>query len=713
MTSPLSDRKKLLITGVSGLLGNNLALSFRNKYEVTGLYHSHPVHIGGVKTLPCDLLSAPWLREFCRSLKPDIVIHCASLTNVDTCELNPELARKTNVDGTRNLLESLSCPNVKIVFISTDLVYNGHKGHYSEEDPVHPPNVYGITKYEAEREVLKKENSLILRTNIFGWNIEDKFSLTEWIYHELAGGKIIQGFKDVFFSTIYTFELAKIIGLAIEKDLNGIYNCGGSSFLSKYEFARLIAKKFGLNEELIRPISIDSFALRAKRAKNLSLNINKLAQALDFLPPTIEDSIESYYQDYQSGLPEKIKKERRGPPSYPCIQTIPYGRQSLDNEDIDAVVDVLKSPNLTQGPKIAEFESALCKATAARFAVAVNSGTSALHIASLAAGFARGDEVITSSNTFIASANCIVYCAARPLFADIDPKTYNISANEIEKKIMPRTRGIIPVHFAGQSCDMESIRKIVDKAENQYGKKIWIIEDASHALGSIYKGRQTGSCAYSDMAVMSFHPVKHITTGEGGAVLTNDENLYKKLKRLRNHGITSEKSDFVQCAGEIPPWYYEQIDLGYNYRITDIQCALGLSQLKKLGRFMKRRREIVEYYNSQLGGMSSLLTPYESSKGDGNFHLYVLLIDFQKLGIDRARVILDLKAQGIQTQVHYIPVHTQPFYRKNFGTDWGDLPHTEKYYQNCLSIPLYPAMTDGDVEAVTQAIINQVKIKIR
>jgi UDP-4-amino-4,6-dideoxy-N-acetyl-beta-L-altrosamine transaminase len=390
---------------------------------------------------------------------------------------------------------------------------------------------------------------------------------------------------------------------------------------------------------------------------------------------------------------------------------IQYGRQFIDEDDINAIVDVLKSTNLTQGPKISEFETALCKETDARFAVCVNSGTSALHIACLAAGVCPGDEVITSPITFVASANCAVHCGARPVFADIDPDTYNVSPGEIEKKITVRTKAVIPVHFAGQSCDMENIRKVVEKAEKQYSHKIFLIEDACHALGSIYKDKKVGSCAFSDMTVMSFHPVKHITTGEGGVVLTNDDGLRKKLKLLRSHGITGDPEEFInhelafqtnngEASQEINPWYYEQVAIGFNYRITDIQCALGISQLKKLDRFLKRRREIVAQYNEAFKDVDFIRSPLEPKDCNSNFHLYVLLFDFENMGISRAKFMLELRNKGIQTQVHYIPVHFHSYYRNRFGTKRDDCPNAEKYFNQCLSIPLHPAMSNADVTKV-------------
>ncbi|MDO8282157.1 MAG: UDP-4-amino-4,6-dideoxy-N-acetyl-beta-L-altrosamine transaminase [Thermodesulfovibrionia bacterium] len=395
---------------------------------------------------------------------------------------------------------------------------------------------------------------------------------------------------------------------------------------------------------------------------------------------------------------------------------ISYGKQWIDENDIQAVVSTLRSDRLTQGPKIDEFEKALAGFCGARFAVAVNSGTSALHIACLAAGVQEGDEVITSPNTFVASANCAVYCGARPVFADIEPDTYNIIPQEMANKITPLTKAVIPVHFSGQSCDMVSIKNIIQEEEKSADKKIYIIEDACHALGSAYKGRKIGSCFYSDMTVMSFHPVKHITTGEGGAVLTNNESLYNRLKRFRSHGITSVPDEFIYKEeafetseggfSQVRPWYYEQVALGYNYRITDLQCALGISQLKKIVSFCKRRREIVNMYNEAFNDVNTLQTPFQSGDCDSYFHIYVLLFDWKAIGMNRTQFMLELRSRGIQTQVHYIPVPLHPYYRENFGTDLRDFPNTEKYYKGCLSIPLYPAMTDMDAKKVVAEILR-------
>lgn len=708
----------MLITGVSGLLGNNFAYYFRKKYDVLGLYLSHPVTIEGIQTQKADILSEGSLQKMIQDFNPGIIIHCASLADIDFCEKNKELTGRVNVFGTKTVVESIKDNDTKLVYISSDSVYDGCKGNFLETDPVNPQNYYGLSKYKGELEASRKENCLILRTNLFGWNVQNKHSIAEWILNELNQKRQIKGFVDVYFSSIYTFTLAQILDKAIEINLTGLFNCGSCTSLSKYEFALHLADCFNLDKDLIKPISIDHYNFKAKRGKNLTLNVDKLQNVLNDNLPSIIESIEAFYTDFKNGLPGKIRKEitsntTKSPYLY-------YGRQSVDVDDIQAVIEVLQSVYLTQGPKIAEFESALCNKVDVRFAVAFNSGTSALHATCLAAGINPGDEVITSPNTFVASANCFVYCGARPVFADIDPGTYNISPETIEKKITMHTRAIIPVHFAGQSCDMETIQQVKKDAEKKYGHKIYVIEDACHALGSLYKNKRVGSCVFSDMTVMSFHPVKHITTGEGGVVFTNDEALYKRLRLFRSHGITNDSQEFTnndlafqpQDLGQrslANPWYYEQVALGYNYRITDIQCALGLSQLKKLDMFRKRRREIVNMYNAAFMNIDFVHIPFEDSNCESNFHLYVLLFDFEKIDIDRAQFMLELKRRGIQTQVHYIPVHLQSFYRRRFGTNWGDCPNAEKYYSKCLSIPLYPTMTDQDVKRVIDEIEDTIR----
>jgi UDP-4-amino-4,6-dideoxy-N-acetyl-beta-L-altrosamine transaminase len=378
------------------------------------------------------------------------------------------------------------------------------------------------------------------------------------------------------------------------------------------------------------------------------------------------------------------------------VAFIPYGRQWIDEADEQAVQRVLRSDFLTQGPEVARFEQALLDLTGAKYCVAVSSGTAALHLAVAVLGIEKGAEGITSPITFVASANAMLYSGLVPCFADIDPRTYNLDPAEVEKKLPAKTRLLLPVHFAGQPADMPALHNLA----RTMGCRV--IEDASHAIGSSYSsGEPVGSCRYSDLTVFSFHPVKTITTGEGGAVTTNDRELYERLLLSRTHGITREPALLSENPG---PWYYEMQELGFNYRLTDLQAALGTSQLAKLSRFRNRRRQIVAAYNKAFQGTEVLTTPYEAPRQVSCFHLYVLQVDFASAGRDRRAVMEALRGREIGTQVHYIPVHLQPYYRKRFGYSPGDFPVAESYYLRALSIPLYPAMSDEQVQWVVEGI---------
>lgn len=370
-----------------------------------------------------------------------------------------------------------------------------------------------------------------------------------------------------------------------------------------------------------------------------------------------------------------------------------YGHQYIDEADIQAVVEVMKSDYLTCGPKIGELEKKLCDVTGAKYAVVCANGTAALHIAALCAGVGEGDEVITTPITFAASANCALYCGARPVFADIDPETYNIDPAKVEAAITPRTKAVVAVDYTGQSVELGPIREICKK----HG--LVLIEDGAHVIGTTYKGRPNGSIA--DMTTFSFHPVKTVTGGEGGAVLTNDEILYKKLLLYRAHGITREEK--LMEHEPDGPWYYEQISLGYNYRITDMQAALIISQLDKLPMFSARRKEIVKRYDEAFRKMPELFVQREIPESDTTRHLYILRIVPEKLKINRRQFFDALAAENVHCNVHYIPTYYFPYYEK-LGYRRGLCPHAEKFYEEILSLPLYYAMSDEDVESVIEAV---------
>lgn len=369
---------------------------------------------------------------------------------------------------------------------------------------------------------------------------------------------------------------------------------------------------------------------------------------------------------------------------------IPYGKQSINNKDIEEVISVLKGDFLTTGPKVDEFERLFAEYVGSKYAVAVSNGTAALHLSCLALGLKEGEELITSPMTFVASANCALYCQGKVIFADITPQGL-IDPKEIEKKITNKTSVIIPVHYSGLSCDLEKIKEIADK------HKIKVVEDACHALGSKYKSSKIGDCKYSDMTVFSFHPVKHITTGEGGMITTNSIELYEKLKELRSHGITRDNKKMNKNDGG---WYYEMQELGFNYRLTDFQSALGISQLGKVDKFIERRREIAKKYDTSFIGNKNIETLKENNWQFNSFHLYVIKLKDKEI---RRKLYDYLKDKGILCQVHYIPVHLQPFYQK-MGYKSGDYPLAERFYEQILSIPIYPELTEKEQEYVIETI---------
>lgn len=370
-----------------------------------------------------------------------------------------------------------------------------------------------------------------------------------------------------------------------------------------------------------------------------------------------------------------------------------YGRQCIEEDDIEAVVATLKSDLITCGPRAAEFEKNLCKVTGAKYAVAVSNGTAALHLAALAAGFTGGDEVIVSPITFAASANCVLYCGAKPVFADINPETYNIDPASIRKLITPRTKGIVAVDFTGQAVQLDEIRQIAEEHH------LILIEDAAHAIGTKYKGQPVGSIA--DMTCFSFHPVKTVTGGEGGAITTDREELYRKLLRLRTHGITRNQSEMVHPTDA--KWYNEQVELGFNYRITDFQAALLISQLNKLSRFSARRREIVKRYDEEFGKMPELVVQKEIPESDTTRHLYILRLNPERLTCDRRQFFDALYAENVCPQVHYMPVYYHSYYEK-LGYKKGICPNAEKLYEEIMSIPLYFSLTDKEVEDTICAV---------
>jgi len=384
-----------------------------------------------------------------------------------------------------------------------------------------------------------------------------------------------------------------------------------------------------------------------------------------------------------------------GTPVRPTL--LPYGHQSIDEKDIQAVVDVLRSDWLTTGPKVGEFEEAFAELVGAKHAVSFSSGTAALHAAAFAAGLKPGDEAVTTPMTFAATANCVLYQGATPVFADVCPDTLNLDPQEVEKRITPKTRVILPVDYAGHPADLDSIRKIAAD------RGLIVIEDASHALGAKYHDRNVGSI--SDMTVFSFHPVKHITTGEGGMVTTDTAQFAETLRRFRNHGISSDARQ-RQSQGQ---WHYEMVLLGFNYRLTDIACALGIRQLRRLDENIGRRRAIAMRYREELSEFPQVILPAEKAESRSSWHLFPIRLRLERLTADRAQIFRALRAENIGVNVHYIPVHLHPYYRDRFGYKGGEYPVAEQAYEQLISLPMFHGMSDQDVNDVIRAVLKVVE----
>lgn len=379
---------------------------------------------------------------------------------------------------------------------------------------------------------------------------------------------------------------------------------------------------------------------------------------------------------------------------------IPYGKQSITQQDIDSVVSVLNSDFLTQGPKVPAFEKAVTDFTGSQFGCAVNSATSALHIACLALGLGKGDILWTTPITFVASSNCGLYCGANIDFVDIDSRTYNLCPDKLQQKLIQAEKSgklpkvLVAVHLCGQPCEMKRIHEL----SQQYGFKI--IEDASHAIGGSYQDTKIGSCAYSDITVFSFHPVKIVTTAEGGMAVTNDQDLFQKMNLLRSHGITRDES--LMKGESHGGWYYEQIELGYNYRMTELQAALGVSQMQRLEEFVSTRHTLARRYDEKLKDLPIIL-PFQLENTYSGMHLYVIRLQLDAIAKTHRQVFEELREKGVGVNLHYIPVHTQPYY-KAMGFDWGDFPEAEKYYQEAISIPMFHGMTLEQQDRVIAAL---------
>jgi UDP-4-amino-4,6-dideoxy-N-acetyl-beta-L-altrosamine transaminase/dTDP-4-dehydrorhamnose reductase len=701
------NRKKVLITGGSGLLAVNWALSIRDNYAVTLLLHHKKISLSGVDT---DVVSLSSLNECLSVLKkyqPDVVIHTVGITNVEECESNLGLAQEVNVDLAKNMAVACSQQDVKLVHISTDHLFLGNQEFSLEEEKTNPVNNYSKTKLLGEQQVLERcEEALIIRTNFFGWGTKYRQSFSDFILNKLRNNEQIDLFYDVFFTPILISELSKKVHQLIDKNFSGIFNVVGSERLSKYEFGIKLSEYFNLDSDLIRKISINDKPNLVKRPVDMSLSNAKLCKALNCKIASLGKQLQNLKDQEGDYVAKQI-----------VLDIIPYGKHYIDEGDIQSVVDVLRHGMLTQGPKVAEFENKVANYVGAKYAIAVANGTAALHLACMVLELCKGDEVITSPNTFVATSNSVLYVGAKPVFVDIDKRTLNIDIDQIEQTILDskNIKAIFPVHFGGLPCDMKRIKQLAEKYN------LAIVEDAAHALGSTYDdGSKVGNCKYSEMTIFSFHPVKGIAAGEGGMIMTNDHSLYHKLSLLRSHGITKGNFEFPGISkpdnalankkealenGELKRWYYEMQYLGYNYRITDIQCALAISQMDKINLFLNTRKLIAKFYDQAFEKVPNITPLQGYGRNNSSHHIYVVSIDFSNVGISRSQFMKKLADQGIGSQVHYIPVVNQPYY-KALGYKIDQYPVTKEYYENVLSIPLYYGLSSHNQNMIVSSIIK-------
>ena len=677
--------RTIVFTGGSSLLAQSWIMYDQSESNYILGLHKRKLENNKLRTLFLDYSSEDHITEKLKGIKADVVINCIGLTSIETCEENLELAIQTNKDIAANLATACLKANVKLVHISTDHLFDGISAFVQEGTQLSPLNNYAKTKAQGEKTVLiKNPKALVIRTNFFGLGPSYKASFSDKILKNLESNKPSKLFDDVYYSPISVKTLSEKINLLLDKSAEGIFNICSNERITKYQFGKMMASAFGYSWDLIIPISIKDIPNLTIRPKDMSLSNHKLCTYLGSYVPSLEQQIQ------EIKLKGESQKDRL---------IIPYGRQDISEKDIQNVVDVLRSDFITQGPVIQKFERKVADYCEASHGYACNSATSALHIACLALGVSKGDIVWTSPISFVASSNCALYCDADVDFIDIDPVSYNMSIEALEGKLIEAKlngrlpKAIIPVHLSGQSCEMDKIYGL----SKIYGFKI--IEDASHAIGATYKGKPVGNCEFSDIAVFSFHPVKIITTCEGGMCLTNDPILSNLIERYRSHGITRQASEMSKTPDG--PWYYEQLNLGLNYRMNDVQAALGLSQMNRLDEFIDKRRKIAKRYDA-LFLNSIVQIPEQHPETESSYHLYIIRLKKNNI-ITHKQLFEKFRAAGVLVNIHYIPIYRQPYYQK-LGFSNEGYKESEEYYQEAISIPIFPSLTKKEQDKIVSLI---------
>lgn len=686
--------RKTVIFGGSGLLGLNLSRILRDSDDVILVLHRKVVDLAGTRHVTLDLATDDIAGQL-ENLKPDLVISAAADTDVEFCELNPSAAHLTNVQLNSEIARACAHMGVQNVFISTDHIFDNSKGNSSEWENVKLLNTYAKTKYEAEHRVLiSNSEALVTRTNFFAWGPRYRASFVDWLFEGLKSGTVVELFDDVYFTPIYVGDFWQGVEQALSAQMNGVVHLGGGERLSKYEFGIRLCQSWGQDQSLIRRGTIASRKDLVRRPRDMSLSNDRMNTTLSWQPRNLKFQIEALTSERESEWGTELKKISVRGGFDP--ELVPYSRQHVSEEDVDAVSATLRRGPLTQGPKISELERSICRYTEAEFAVAVSSATAGLHISYQALGVGPTDCVLTSPISFVSTANAASFLGASVAFADVEAETANLSTSSVEKVLASQRSEplLVPVHFAGLATNYEELELIAKT------RQLVLVEDAAHSLGGSYSdGSMVGSCRFSDATIFSMHPVKSITSGEGGVITTNHRDLYQNLLTLRSHGINKGEDDFLlpeqaSTLGQRNPWYYEMQVLGYNYRLTDIQASLAISQLQRLDEFVLRRRERAVFYDTLLAeaDLPNISFVGKSGRERSANHLYVLKIDFEAIGKTRVELMNHLKRHGFISQVHYLPIPMHPYYSQR-GYAMTLFPNSKEYYARCISLPLHVMVT--------------------
>ena len=702
--------RKILIVGASGTLGSSWLAHLSRSSEYTAIAHclTRALDWFDGQKIVLDLANPGAVKKLMDQAKPDLVINVSGATNVDLCEDRPSWAYALNETLPRQLAQQCVAPGCRLVHISTDHLFGCKSGPFLEGARPNPINVYGESKLAGETAVLEEApESLIIRTNFFAPPRDGENTFISWLISGLEKNESRNLFHDVYFTPIFVNTLIAHVHALLESICSGLINVGGPEQLSKFEFGKRVARAFGYTTENIFPISIKDGPELCRRPNHMGLVCNKLKSTLMVELPTLDSDIRLLVDQ----APELIvSSKRRQGLNVKSSSVLSYGRHVLDRDDIDSVVRCLKSSNLTQGPEVEKFERNIANAVNAKYAVAVASCTAGLHLACKVAGLKKGMKGITTPLSFVSTSNALLYTGATPMFVDIDRDSLNLDILKTKTALAKdkNIKAVLPVHFAGAPCEMKAIKELGDRHD------CVIIEDAAHALGARYRsGDLVGSCKYSDMTVFSFHPVKHVAAGEGGVITTNNEEYYRRLLRLRSHGVIKDINSFESIeqaltGGEQNPWYYEMQELGMHYRITDIQCALGSSQLSKLPAFVHERRRLVERYDQAFAKCPLVKRPQLDHRGVSAHHLFVIQCDFKALGISRTSYMQKIRDEGVGTQVHYLPIPMHPYYQ-GLGYTMSGQANAAKYYQECLSLPLYFDLNMSEQDHVIEVVLSNLE----